>query len=282
MNTQYRPSFATEELVFHGNERNAEGKALYFPVHQRKILIDAESHPDNYFSYYPEGNIIDSTEVIYIGTLDDVPCYCFELEEGFVEGDVQYFGLHDLYGVIDEEMLGIASRAVQMADFYRTHRYCGLCAGTTRYIPEETGMQCNSCEHIVYPRISPAVIILIEREDHLLMARSKHFPEGIYGLVAGFVEAGETIEHAAHREIKEEVGVSVKDLNYFASQPWPFPSSLMIGFTANFAEGEIDIDVNEIEDAAWFHVDDIPKLPEKKSISRALIDHFIDKHAGHE
>ncbi|UGV40652.1 NAD(+) diphosphatase [Methanococcoides orientis] len=278
MNTQYRPSFATEELVFHGDESNTEGKALYFPVHQRKILIDAERHPDDYFSCYQKKHISDGTEVIYIGTLDGVPCYCFELKEELEEGNMQYFGLHDLYGAIDEEMLGIASRAVQMADFYRTHRYCGLCGGAAHYVPEETGMQCHNCNHITYPRISPAVIVLIEREDHLLMARSKNFPDGVYGLVAGFVEAGETIEHAAHREIKEEVGVSIKDLNYFASQPWPFPSSLMIGFTADFAEGKIEVDANEIEDACWFHVDDIPKLPGKKSISRALIDHFIDKH----
>lgn len=278
MNTQYRPSFATEELEFHGKENNSQGKALYFPVHKRKILIDSVSHPEDYFAYHPEEHILNGTEVIYIGTVDEVPCYCFELEEELCEADMQYFGLHDLYGVIDEEMLGIASRAVQMADFYRTHRYCGLCGGTTRYVPEETGMQCHNCDHIAYPRISPAVIVLIEKDDHLLMARSKHFPHGVYGLVAGFVEAGETIEHAAHREIKEEVGVSVKDLTYFASQPWPFPSSLMIGFTANFAEGEINIDVNEIEDACWFRPDDIPKLPEKRSISRALIDHFIDKH----
>ncbi|WP_244603353.1 NUDIX-like domain-containing protein [Methanococcoides sp. NM1] len=117
MNTQYRPSFATEELVFHGNESNSEGKALYLPVHQRKILIDAESQPDEYFSCYPKKHIPDNTEVIYIGTLGDVTCYCFEMEKELVEGNMQYFGLHDLYGAIDEEMLGIASRAVQMADF---------------------------------------------------------------------------------------------------------------------------------------------------------------------
>ncbi|MGM0771214.1 MAG: NAD(+) diphosphatase [Halobacteriota archaeon] len=278
MNTQYRPAFASEELEFHGNESNPEGKALYFPVHRRKILIDNASLPENYFVYKPEKEDFNGTEVIYIGTIDNKPCYCFEMEENICKTDMQYFGLHELYGMIDEEMLGIASRAVQMADFYRTHRYCGLCGGTTRYVPKETGMQCHDCEHIAYPRISPAVIVLIERGEQLLMARSKHFPEGIYGLVAGFVEAGETIEHAAHREIREEVGVCVKDLTYFASQPWPFPSSLMIGFTAKFAEGEIDIDPDEIEDASWFHVNDIPKLPQKKSISRALIDHFLDKH----
>jgi len=175
-------------------------------------------------------------------------------------------------------MLGITSRAVQMADFYRTHQYCGLCASPTHYVPEETGMQCGNCAHIAYPRISPAVVVLIEKEEELLMARSHHFKEGMYGLVAGFVEAGETIEHAVHREVKEEVGVSIKELSYFGSQPWPFPSSLMIGFTATYESGDIEIDTNEIEDAKWFPIDEIPTPPSKKSITGSLIEVFIEKH----
>ncbi|NPE28907.1 NAD(+) diphosphatase [Methanococcoides sp. SA1] len=110
------------------------------------------------------------------------------------------------------------------------------------------------------------------------MARSHHFKKGMYGLVAGFVEAGETIEHAVHREVKEEVGVSIKELSYFGSQPWPFPSSLMIGFTATYESGEIEIDTNEIEDAQWFSIDNIPTPPSKRSITGSLIELFIEKH----
>ncbi|MCD4822899.1 MAG: NAD(+) diphosphatase, partial [Methanococcoides sp.] len=274
----YNPSFATEELEFHGLEENSEGKTLYFPVRSRKVLVENGIDAEEYFKYIPERSVLESTEVIYIGTLGDIPCHCFEIPEEAEFEDMEFLGLNDLYGIIDEEMLGITSRAVQMADFYRTHQYCGLCASPTHYVPEETGMQCGNCAHIAYPRISPAVVVLIEKEEELLMARSHHFKEGMYGLVAGFVEAGETIEHAVHREVKEEVGVSIKELSYFGSQPWPFPSSLMIGFTATYESGDIEIDTNEIEDAKWFPIDEIPTPPSKKSITGSLIEVFIEKH----
>ncbi|MCD4807548.1 MAG: NAD(+) diphosphatase [Methanococcoides sp.] len=278
MKPYYNPSFATEELEFHGLEENSEGKALYFPVRSRKVLVENGLDAEEYFKYIPERSILESTEVIYIGTLGDMPCHCFEIPEEAEFEDMEFLELNDLYGIIDEEMLGITSRAVQMADFYRTHQYCGLCGNSTHYVPEETGMQCGSCAHIAYPRISPAVVVLIEKEEELLMARSHHFKEGMYGLVAGFVEAGETIEHAVHREVKEEVGVSIKELSYFGSQPWPFPSSLMIGFTATYESGDIEIDANEIEDAKWFPIDKIPTPPSKKSITGSLIELFIEKH----
>lgn len=278
MKPYYNPSFATEELKFHGVEENSEGKALYFPVRSRKVLVGNGIDAEEYFKYIPERSVLESAEVIYIGTLGNIPCHCFEIPEGAEFEDMEFLELNDLYGIIDEEMLGITSRAVQMADFYRTHKYCGLCGNFTHYVPEETGMQCGSCAHIAYPRISPAIVVLIEREEQLLMARSHHFKEGMYGLVAGFVEAGETIEHAVHREVKEEVGVSIKELSYFGSQPWPFPSSLMIGFTATYESGDIEIDANEIEDAKWFPIDKIPTPPSKRSITGSLIELFIEKH----
>ena len=278
MKPYYNPSFATEELEFHGLEDNSEGKALYFPVRSRKVLVENGIDAEEYFKYIPERSVLESTEVIYIGTLGDIPCHCFEIPEEAEFKDMEFLELNDLYGIIDEEMLGITSRAVQMADFYRTHQYCGLCGNSTHYVPEETGMQCGSCAHLAYPRISPAVVVLIEKEEELLMARSHHFKEGMYGLVAGFVEAGETIEHAVHREVKEEVGVSIKELSYFGSQPWPFPSSLMIGFTATYESGDIEIDANEIEDAKWFPIDKIPTPPSKRSITGSLIELFIERH----
>jgi NAD+ diphosphatase len=130
----------------------------------------------------------------------------------------------------------------------------------------------------VFPRISPAVIVLIERGDHVLLARASHFPEGMHSVVAGFVEPGESLEETVSREIEEETGILVEDVRYFGSQPWPFPDSLMIGFTARYASGEIRIDGKEIVDAGWFSVDDLPEIPGKVSIARKLIDWFIEKH----
>lgn len=128
---------------------------------------------------------------------------------------------------------------------------------------------------MAFPRISPAVIVLIEREGEILLARSVRFAAGMYGLIAGFVEPGETLEETARREIMEEVGITVRDLTYVASQPWPFPNSLMVGFTAKWAGGEITPDSAEIEDARWFHPDALPVLPSKISIARRLVDEFL-------
>lgn len=137
-----------------------------------------------------------------------------------------------------------------------------------------------ACGLTAFPRISPAVIVLIERDGHILMARSARFAAGMYGLIAGFVEPGESLEETARREIMEEVGVTVSDLTYVASQPWPFPNSLMVGFTAKWESGEITPDPAEIEDARWFHPDALPVLPSKISIARRLVDEFVSNAIG--
>ena len=145
--------------------------------------------------------------------------------------------------------------------------------------------RCPRCGMVYYPRLSPAAIMLVRRGDELLLARSPHFPLGMYSALAGFVEAGESIEETIRREVREEVGVEVGEVRYFGSQPWPFPNSLMIGFIADYADGELKIsDPLEIEDARWYRLDDLPKLPPKVSIARAMIDASIARHgrAGSE
>ena len=131
------------------------------------------------------------------------------------------------------------------------------------------------CGLLQFPRLSPAIIVLVRRGERLLLARSRQTPPGMYSVLAGFVEPGETLEQAVEREVKEEVGISVSNIRYFGSQPWPFPHSLMIGFTAEHAEGELDIDRNEMEDAGWYSVDRLPMLPPPISIARRLIDDFL-------
>ncbi len=131
---------------------------------------------------------------------------------------------------------------------------------------------------VEFPRLSPAIIVLVERGDQVLLARGTAFPDGMYSTLAGFVEPGESLEEAVHREIYEESGILLTDLRYFGSQPWPFPHSLMIGFTARYAGGEIVIDPAEIADAQWFTVDRLPRVPQKLSIARRLIDSYVAKH----
>jgi NAD+ diphosphatase len=128
-----------------------------------------------------------------------------------------------------------------------------------------------------FPRLAPAIIVLVERGPEMLLARARRFPTAMYSTLAGFVEPGETLEEAVVREVREEAGITVKDIRYFGSQPWPFPHSLMIGFTATYADGQITLGDEENIDAGWFTADNLPSLPSKMSIARKLIDSFLEK-----
>jgi NAD+ diphosphatase len=183
--------------------------------------------------------------------------------------------LRTLYGVIPDDLLGIASRAVALSTFYHTHRFCGTCGAETNKKVGEIATVCPSCGHIGYPVINPVVIVCIRRDDTILLARSPRFVPAVYGIIAGFVEAGETLEQAVAREVTEEVGIAIDTIRYRCSQPWPFPHSLMIGFTASYAGGTIRIDPNEIEEAGWYPYDSLPTLPAAGSITRILIDQVV-------
>ncbi len=180
--------------------------------------------------------------------------------------------LRNWFGVLDDETLGIAMRAVQVLEWDRTHRYCGACGTPTEQEPHERSKRCPACGLIVYPRISPAMMVLVSRGRELLLGRGLNFPPGRYSALAGFLEAGESIEEALHREVLEEVGVEVKNLRYFGSQSWPFPNSLMIAFHAEWAGGEARANPTELADAQWFTPENLPQLPPRLSIARALIE----------
>jgi NAD+ diphosphatase len=180
--------------------------------------------------------------------------------------------MRPLFGQMDDPLLALACRAFQVSHWARTHRYCGACGAATRLLAGERCMRCTGCGHMAYPRISPAMMVLIQRGDHILLARHTHSPAPFYTALAGFVEAGESVEETVHREVMEEVGLKVKNLRYFASQPWAFPHSLMIAFTAEYAGGDIRIDPTEIADARWFGPGDtLPLTPSTLSIASALI-----------
>jgi NAD+ diphosphatase len=179
---------------------------------------------------------------------------------------------------VDEDFFRMAGRAKQIVGWHATHRFCGRCGGKTEPAPGELAKRCTRCGMMHYPRLSPAAIILVERGDLILLARSPGFPKGLYSVLAGFVEPGESIEETVAREIREEVGIGVENVAYFGSQPWPFPNSLMIGFTADYADGELAPDPGEIEDAGWYKAHDLPQLPPKTSIARAMIDDFVKRH----
>jgi len=186
-----------------------------------------------------------------------------------------WHGLRSLFGVVDDEFLGLAGRACQLAEWARTHRYCGACATPTAVLPGERCYVCPACKLRAYPRISPAMMVLIRKGDTVLLAlHAQAAPTSRrYTALAGFVEAGESVEEAVHREVMEEVGLRVHNLAYFGSQSWPFPHGLMIAYTADYLDGEIRVDTSEIADARWFGRDDVwPETPSKVSIAAALID----------
>ena len=214
----------------------------------------------------------------FLGYLKGQPCIAAEVGKGCEHSEALAFqNLRSLYSQLSEDLFAIAARAVQITEWDRTHQYCGHCATPMTQLPTERAKRCPNCGLRQYPRLSPAVIMLIYKQEEILLARAPRFPEGMYSVLAGFVEPGESLEETVARETQEEVGIEIKNIRYFGSQPWPFPNSLMVGFTAEYVSGTITPEPGEIEKAAWFHRSAIPAVPGKLSIARKLIDWFVEK-----
>jgi len=186
-------------------------------------------------------------------------------------------GLREGFALLGESAFLEAGAATQVLEWVATHRYCGRCATPTERLPDERCMRCPKCGLLAYPRIAPAVIVLVRRGAEALLARGARFPLPFFSTLAGFVEIGETLEQTVAREIREEVGIEVADIRYFGSQPWPFPHSLMVGFTARWAGGDIRCDEKEILEAQWLRADALPPIPPRLSIARRLIDAWLDE-----
>ncbi|MFA0888064.1 MAG: NAD(+) diphosphatase [Synergistales bacterium] len=195
---------------------------------------------------------------------------------------MELVSLREVWKLLGEEAFVEAGRARQLMDWYGETNFCGRCGRRMADHETDGARTCESCGFTVYPTVSPAIIVAIERDGKLLLARGLNFPKGRYSVLAGFVEPGESLEEAVQREIFEEVSLRVKDIRYFGSQPWPFPHSLMMGFTAVWDSGEISIDPREIGEADWFAPEEFPEIPPSISISRKLIDDFILRHRRKE
>ncbi len=214
----------------------------------------------------------------YLGTLAGADCYSAELDPDDVPpSGMTFAGLRQLCGNLEEDLFSLAGLAFQIVEWDHTHQYCGYCATPTLQLSGKRAKRCPKCSLVSYPRLSPAVIVLVERGSEILLARAHHFPDHLYSILAGFVEPGESLEDTIVREIYEEASIKVKDIRYFGSQPWPYPNSLMIGFIATYASGEIQIDGTELADAGWFTKEDLPLIPPKLSIARKLIDWFVTR-----
>jgi NAD+ diphosphatase len=212
---------------------------------------------------------------LYLGELDGTACFAHVVDEREPPEGCEPVAMRQLFGAIADEEFAVAGRALGLTTWDRDHRYCGRCGGPTEPSPTERVRTCTRCGFGAYPRLSPAVIMLVERDGKCLLARNARTKMPFYSTLAGFVEVGETLEHAVARETREEAGIEIQDIRYFGSQPWPFTSSLMIGFTARWASGELHADPSELLDAGWFARDAIPVVPPKLSIARELIDAFV-------
>ncbi|HET9690249.1 MAG TPA: NAD(+) diphosphatase [Acidimicrobiales bacterium] len=219
---------------------------------------------------------------VFLGVLGDVPCWAVGVAATTEPpGDTWFQPLRALSGSWSTDEFTLAGRAVQLVEWARTSRFCGRCGSPTERAEGERSMRCPSCGLTAYPRLAPAIIVLVRRGEQALLAQGARWRgRPMFSTLAGFVEAGETFEEAVHREVREEVGIEIRDPRYVASQPWPFPHSVMVGFTAEWAGGELAPDGEEIIDAAWFDADDLPNVPPPASIARRLIDGWVAEVGG--
>ena len=218
----------------------------------------------------------------YLGRLDGLDCWTQQLDAA--PPGLQARPLRAAMMQLPEPLMLLAGRAAQVLEWDRAHRFCGVCGTPTEALAHERARRCPACAHVVYPRLSPAMMALVWRRSaagpELLLARSPHYAPGMYSALAGFVEAGESIEECLHREVAEEVGLRVRQLRYYGSQSWPFPHSLMVAYTAEWAGGEIVPQPGEIEDARWFPIDALPPIPPRFSIAGHLIRDTAEQLRG--
>lgn len=216
------------------------------------------------------------TEALTFGQLGDRPCVLQlwpstpELPAGLIKADYRR-----LWGQWTAGQLEAVARAKQLAVWRQQNNFCGACGQAMQTLADEPARECQACQHRAYPRISPVCIGLVVKGEEILLARSPHFPPGIYSALAGFVEAGESVEQCLRREIREEAGIEIGNIRWFGSQSWPYPHSLMMGFFADYAGGELCPQAGEIEDLRWFEIDRLPALPHPSTIAFQMIQGFL-------
>ena len=215
----------------------------------------------------------------FLGFLNNKPCYLSELtSESKIDDGTMLTPLRNLLGRIPDSLFTVCSRSIQLSEWYKNNQFCGACGLKLQRHNSERAMFCTCNNLLIYPKISPCIIVLVTKGEELLLAHNKNFPGAFYSTLAGFIEAGESAESAIHREIYEEVKIKVKNIQYYGSQSWPFPSQLMLGYHAEYLEGDITPDGEEIDSADWFNYKKLPQVPTGNiSISGQLIESYIEK-----
>lgn len=255
----------------------SEGEGYWLLVMAGELLLREDANGLS----LPQGatlpdEIVVATQPLHCGQWDGLPCRVAAVSRDFIlpPGWVRE-SFSAARPRLPIEMVSLGALAQQILAWEKKSRYCSSCATPTIRIADGWGKSCPECNMMRFPALHPCVIVLIRRPGEVLLARKAEWPDGRYGLVAGFVDFGESLEETVLREVKEETGVSVQDIRYIGSQAWPFPNQLMAGFTAEYAGGELCVDHHELEDARWFPVTNLPELPPPRSIARYLLDHHL-------
>jgi len=260
---------------------NLNKKLIIF--NNKKIIFDNDIN--NFILDYPYLNI-DIDNSIYVGIAESEDSIYYAVDatnSNFSINEQGYTSLIeiDIRSILvksSAEEIALVGRAQHLLDWYKNSQFCGACGAKNMYSNKEGAFYCSCSKNMLYPKISPCVIGIILNGDDILLARNKLFPDGMFSAIAGFVEASETLEQTFEREIYEEVGLKVKNIKYFGSQPWPFPNQLMIAFTCEYESGEINVDGDEIVEASWFNANNMPNIPPTSSISGQLINSYLEGH----
>jgi len=253
-------------------------KDIYFLFYKEELLVKSEDNKAK-IPTSRDLNNLTINNIQYLGYINGQNCFCGELDKNAIIPTNMYFSrLKALTHRLSEDLFWIGGRAIQIVNFNNDHKYCGRCGTLTQSVDDERAKKCSKCGLVNYPRICPAIIVAVVREGKLLLAHNNQAAKDLYSVVAGFVEVGETFEECVVREVFEETGIKVKSIKYFGNQPWPFPNSLMIGFTAEYESGEIQVDGNEIGDANWYSSNAMPLTPDSISIAKKLINWFVENY----
>ena len=252
------------------------GEAYWFAFRGDELLVGVGQPCSVPRGARPAGAL----DALVLGQLGGHACFATRLEDGAPPEGHDFATLRALFTRLDPALYGVAGLAYQLVHFERRYRHCPQCTAPLEPKLGERARRCPRCAIDLFPPVSPATITLIHDGPRVLMTRQAHFPPGMYGLVAGFLEPGETLEACVAREVMEETALEIADLRYFGSQPWPFPHQVMVGFTARLAGGELRVDTRELEEARWFHRDEMPRLPPRISIARALLDAWLAEPVG--
>ena len=251
---------------------------IYFLFYNDELLVKSEANK-TIVPTIKDLAALKFNNIQYLGSVNGENCFCGEInKDAIIPNSMCLLGLKFLTQQLPADMFWIAGRAKQVVSFNNDHKYCGRCGTLTQSVDGERAKKCSKCGLANYPRICPAIIVAVVKDGKLLLAHNNQFPKDLYSVVSGFVEVGETFEECVVREVCEETGITVKNIKYFGNQPWPFPNSLMIGFTCEYESGEIQVDGEEIGHAKWYSSTELPLTPDSISIAKKLIDWFAENN----